>query len=40
MEVPGVTIASWGVQAQIGEALEEDAEGGLHFDAGQRGPNA
>ena len=31
VEVPGVAVAGGGGEVESGEALEEDAEGGLHF---------
>ena len=40
VEVPGVAVAGGGGEAEVGEAFEEDTEGGLHFEAGEGGADA
>ena len=40
MEVPGVAVARRAGESEIGKALEEDAEGGLHFESGEGGADA
>lgn len=37
VEVPGVPVASRAIQAEVRQPLEQDAESGLHFEAGQGG---